>query len=216
MYLVPIIDVSTRWNSTFDMLLRAVEYKDIISETFYRHRDNAFINLLLDENDWSCVSQLVELLRPLKEVTLLVSQGGEALTISNVIPLFHYCTETLKQCLQKFNSNDDIYSGIEAGIEKLEYYYDKISPMAGIAIILDPRMKKDFLKDILGWKEDWVNSVESHFSESYQFYKSKVTVAHSIPHSTTGTLSAPAHFLERLKRRRVDVSNTTIEEEFVR
>jgi hypothetical protein len=38
-------------------------------------------NILEDENDWSCVCQLVKLLLPLKEVTLLVYQG-EALTIS--------------------------------------------------------------------------------------------------------------------------------------
>jgi hypothetical protein len=38
--LIPIIDVKTRWNSTYDMLLRAVKLKDIISDTIYGHKDN--------------------------------------------------------------------------------------------------------------------------------------------------------------------------------
>ena len=38
-YLVPIIDVVTRWNSTYDMLVRAVEIKDAMSDTFYRRKD---------------------------------------------------------------------------------------------------------------------------------------------------------------------------------
>ena len=34
-YLVPIIDVRTRWNSTYDMLVRALEYKDILSDRIW-------------------------------------------------------------------------------------------------------------------------------------------------------------------------------------
>ena len=75
-YLVPIIDVITRWNSTFDMLERAYKYKEIIDETFYRHRETKFINLLLDDNDWKAVKDLIEVLRSLKEATLLASKDG--------------------------------------------------------------------------------------------------------------------------------------------
>ena len=41
--LIPIIDVKTRWNSTYDMLLRAVSMKDIIIGTIYGHQDNEFV-----------------------------------------------------------------------------------------------------------------------------------------------------------------------------
>jgi hypothetical protein len=42
-FLIPIIDVKTRWNSTYDMLLRAVSMKDIIIGTIYGHQDNTFV-----------------------------------------------------------------------------------------------------------------------------------------------------------------------------
>ena len=75
-YLVPIIDVKTRWNSTYDMLVRAINYRDIIADTLYRHRDNDLIALALDDEDWKCVEQLIKVLAPLKETTLLVSEDA--------------------------------------------------------------------------------------------------------------------------------------------
>ena len=186
-YLVPIIDVITRWNSTYDMLERAFKIKDVISDTFFRHKDKDLINLVLTEADWSCVSQLIEVLAPLKEATLLASKDGESLMVTNIIPLYHFCTQMLTESLNNFDENDDIFVGIEAAIEKLNHYYDKVSPMVGIALILDPTRKKDFLKNSLGWKDGWVDSVMEHFTSSFSYYreKSKVSVT-SAPVTSSG------------------------------
>ena len=73
----------------------------------------------------------------------------------------------LQGSLNKFDENDDIFVGIEAAIEKLNHYYDKVSPMVGIALILDPKRKKDFLKNSLGWKDGWVDTVMEHFTSSF-------------------------------------------------
>jgi hypothetical protein len=172
-YLVPIIDVVTRWNSTYDMLVRAVEIKDAMSDTFYRHKDQDLINLVLTDADWACVSQLIEVLAPLKEATLLASQNGESLMVTSMIPIYDYCTEMLKESLKIFDENDDIYIGIESAIEKLNHYYDKVSPMVGIALILDPTLKKEFLKKGLGWQVEWVDSVMDQFTSSFHFYREK-------------------------------------------
>ena len=79
----------------------------------------------------------------------------------------------LKESLKIFDENDDIYVGIEAAVEKLNHYYDKVSPMVGIALILDPTMKKDFWKNVLGWKVEWVDSVMDQFTSSFRFYHEK-------------------------------------------
>jgi hypothetical protein len=50
-YLVPIIDVVTRWNTTYDMLARAVEIKGAMSDTFYQHKDLDLIYSVLFEAD---------------------------------------------------------------------------------------------------------------------------------------------------------------------
>ena len=80
----------------------------------------------------------------------MVSKGSDALMISNVIPIYDACTELLRESLSEFQPSDDIYIGIQAAIEKLTHYYDQISPMVGISLILNPTMKKDYLKNKLG------------------------------------------------------------------
>ena len=85
-FLIPIIDVQTRWNSTYDMLVRAISIKDIISETINRHRDMQLIVLILDDNDWECIQRLVEILTPLKEVTLLTSRESQSDCIGTLYP----------------------------------------------------------------------------------------------------------------------------------
>jgi hypothetical protein len=34
-------------------------------------------------------------------------------------------------------------------------------------------MKKDFLKDGLGWEDEWVDSVMEQFTASFNFYREK-------------------------------------------
>jgi hypothetical protein len=222
-YLVPIIDVSTRWNSTYDMLLRALEYKDVISTTFYRHEDNSFIKLLLTKEEWNTINQLIEVLKPLKDATLLASQNSDSLMITNVIPLFNFCVDMLTGINSKFEPTDDIHIGISAAIEKMTHYYDKISPIAGVALILNPTMKQGYLKDILLWKDEWVDSVMQCFHSSYVFYKEKngnvnVTASGNAPMTTTSSTSTERgsqdykEYLNELKRKRGVVVSKSVEE----
>jgi hypothetical protein len=211
--------VRTRWNSTYDMLERAVKYKDIISDTIYAHKDRSLINLLLDENDWKCMDDLLSVLRPLKEATLITSENSESLCVFNVIPLYYYCTESLKQSLLKFKSDDDIYIGIEAAIEKLTYYYDKISPMVGITLILEPTLKKQYLTNCLGWKQQWVKDVLDHFNEAFSYYKERpcqVSISQQCLPETTPKKAIMFGYknFKRQKLANQDVNNN--EEEFIR
>jgi hypothetical protein len=217
-YLVPIIDVVTRWNSTYDMLVRASKYKDVLSETFYRFQDKNIIQLLLDKSDWDCIDLLIKVLEPLKAATLLVSKGSDASMVASVIPIYHACTELLRESLREFQSSDDLYIGIEAAIEKLTHYYDQISPMVGIALILNPSMKKDFLKTSLDWQSSWVDAVEQHFVSSFKFYKDKARVTRQSEVASKALDNEEKEggsISNFLKRKRAPVANQT-EEEFQR
>lgn len=142
-----------------------------MSDVLYANKDDRLIKLLLKDGDWICVDQLIKVLKPLKEATLQCSKNGSSLMITNVIALYNYCSEMLKISLRKFDLDDDIHVGIETAIEKLDHYYDKVSPMVGIALILDPTLKREFLRNGLGWKPEWIHSVEQNFKSSFLFYK---------------------------------------------
>jgi len=178
-YLVPMIDVSTRWNSAYDMLVRAIEYKEIINSTIYQQTDKKLKKIVLEEEEWACLDNVVEVLYPLKAVTLEVSNKGASLSITNLMMSYYFCTVSLKEFMIKFDEYDDIYIGIQASFEKLEHYDDKLSPMVGIAVILDPRMKKEFLVDCLEWEDEWVETIVKQFEMAYQFYKDKTSLSHT-------------------------------------
>jgi hypothetical protein len=217
-FLVPIIDVRTRWNSTYDMLVRACTLKEIISDTVYANKDNRLIKLLLDDSDWDCITLLIEILNPLKEVTLLASRSGENLTVVEVIPLYTFCTEMLTEQKGKINKEDDIYSGLECAVEKLNHYCDMVSPMVGIARILNPCMKKSFLRNSLCWEEEWVKSVDEHFSSSFDYYKRRVLNASALPITNSPSESNPgtSAFAKFLKRKADSLVTSEIESEYDR
>lgn len=89
--------------------------------------------------------------------------------------------------------------------------------MAGIALILDPRMKKDFLQNVVGWTDDWIKIVEEHFKSAFQFYKNNIPVGVSTEVTNTTSLSGAYSRFITNKRLRVDTpSRTDFTEEFVR
>ncbi len=91
--------------------------------------------------------------------------------ITNGIPLFKYCPKRLGVSLKKFRLDDDIYDGIRTAIELLDNYYYNVSPMVGIALILDPALKVKFLRTCLGWKEECILLVEENLKSSFTVYK---------------------------------------------
>ncbi len=112
-----------------------------------------------------------------------------------VIPIYHFCTDMLGESLNNFNKSDDIYIGIECAIEKLNHYYDKISPMVGIALLLNPCLKKEMLTESLQWKQEWVDSVWEHFESSFCHYKRKLSC--SPENSSNPTITTPAVQVEK-------------------
>lgn len=149
-------------------------------------------------------------------MTLLSSRSSENVCIVEILSLYYFCTETLEERMKRFNKSDDIYSGIECALEKLNHYYDKISPMVGIALILNPSMKKDFLRDSLCWKEEWVNTVMDQFHSSFNYYKRRVgdsTLLSSVASTNPRGDGHLSEFAEFRKRKR---AANSVEDEFTR
>jgi hypothetical protein len=79
--------------------------------------------------------------------------------------------------------------GIQAAIEKLNHYYDQISPMIGIALILGPKRKVQCLRNTLQWEDDWVETILGHFHTSFNYYRQRVSneeTSNSIPTAIGG------------------------------
>lgn len=170
-----ILDVPTRWNSTLDMLVRLVELKDLIQKALFQLQDMSLIKLWPEDHDWKSISELIEILSPLKKFTLTVSGSGKNyIGITRAMVSYHEILKHLRVHLSKYRRSEDIYVGISCAISKITHYYDQLSPIVGIAVLLNPNMKKEHLVDFLEWKEEWVEIAMKHFYQSYQFYAENI------------------------------------------
>ncbi|KIK19921.1 hypothetical protein PISMIDRAFT_106722, partial [Pisolithus microcarpus 441] len=83
-------DVSTCWNSTFDMVSFVVEYRTPVDAL----TDKCHLGLAayaLDEHEWLVLGQLYEVLKILKDTTLFFLHGMPNLAM--VIPAMDYIDE---------------------------------------------------------------------------------------------------------------------------
>ncbi|CAG9788197.1 unnamed protein product [Diatraea saccharalis] len=130
-------DVRTRWNSIFYMLERLLEVKIPLFATFPQ-LDSSPPNL--DSNEWLIMEDVVALLRPFENVTVILS-GEKYPSLSSVIPLVLGLRNAIENKAPVTELGKNLKRSLSAVIEKRLAVY-KTNRTASKATFLDPRFKK--------------------------------------------------------------------------
>ncbi|XP_062191235.1 zinc finger BED domain-containing protein RICESLEEPER 2-like [Phragmites australis] len=153
----PTLDVATRWNSTYEMLNSASEYKRAFEaltreDTQYVHEPSI--------EEWDMAKKLCSMLKVFYDATKEVS-GSKYPTSSCY---FHQIWE-VKRMLDRESSNADqvIASMVHEMKEKFKKYWDLSFLKICIPVILDPRFKFGFLDFRL--KKGFENRASLYLSE---------------------------------------------------
>ncbi|CAG9782307.1 unnamed protein product [Diatraea saccharalis] len=132
-------DVSTRWNSTFDMISRLTEIKTAVITTLALLSPQH----ALDENDWSLMEHAIPILKVFADITTEIS-AEKNVTLSKVIPLCKLISINSKANLREPSPIMEIRELVIKLDQELDRRLAHVEshPLYTEATILDPRFKK--------------------------------------------------------------------------
>ncbi|CAB4482266.1 unnamed protein product [Rhizophagus irregularis] len=160
-----ILDVRTRWNSTFDMLVRARELKEPLNTL-----SNSDINLrsfTLNEKEWECLAEIELILKGFSKATKQICAETYP-TIAYVIPYYNILLSRLEDFRDSPGRCKEGKEAASNAIRKLLEYYDKTdTSIYTISLVLDPRLKIQYMKD-QKWDKRWIESARKKVLEIYK------------------------------------------------
>ncbi|KAK8559040.1 hypothetical protein V6N12_042328 [Hibiscus sabdariffa] len=136
-----ILDVPTRWNSTYCMLRRVIEAKVAINMFVNRENDLD----LITEDEWETAHLICDFLEPFYEITTLFS--GSKYPTSNLYLANVVSIEKLL-CDAHTDPCEGISSMAGQMLELYEKYWSDHSTIMSFAVLLDPRYKLQLLKEL--------------------------------------------------------------------
>ncbi|GES82755.1 zinc finger BED domain-containing protein RICESLEEPER 2-like [Rhizophagus clarus] len=164
--LKPIQDVPTRWNSTYDMIERALKLKEAF--TFTAASDKDLKDCVITDDNWNQLELIKGFLELFKETTVMMSSSKYS-TLSATIPLYNELithTEEYLESEEPAISNDFLKKVVGDCNRKLLEYYNKINNACLIATILDPRFKMSYYEQNK-WENELINDVRNKFLDVY-------------------------------------------------
>jgi hypothetical protein len=118
--LKPILDVKTRWNSTYKAWVRLLDLKDAIKELINRmqfesDRDTKYDakrlkKIMLSHQEWTLIKELVFILKDFNDITTTLS-GNSFVTLSLVYPTISHLIKKLQS--QISDNNDDDFESFD-------------------------------------------------------------------------------------------------------
>lgn len=181
--LIVILDNSTRWNSTFFSLRRALEVRKRIELFCYEYRVDLEKDLLSDQ-EWVHIHQVVQGLHPFFEVTKRLegqATNGHHGAIWEALPAIAALLEAMEQGREKMQGlyprgNNPMAVAYQNAWEKLRKYYgltDDAHSIYGAAILLHPSHRKQYFDfywqgDEALWKNVLIKNVKDTWEEEYR------------------------------------------------
>jgi hypothetical protein len=177
-------DISIRWNSTYDMVLRAMRLRIPLRNWLDEEIsiDPGLERLALSNMDWKKLKYLIILLRPFAEYTSLIGNTRDA-TINHTWNVYNALFDHLDMIRDRFSSKDqektpwisEFITAINAGTEKLKEYYSKtggpVETQYALAAMLDPSQKLGIFSSP-EWGRQWCRRYQKefvdHWSVNYQ------------------------------------------------
>jgi hypothetical protein len=154
-----IMDVSTRWDSTGLMMIRALRLRHIIDQ--YTRSFEYAQPFALSDSEWKKIQYLVDIVRPFNFFTTNIGRTKSitlpyALSIYNI--LFERLTESRRRLQTKLIASpwvEELIAGIDATEAKLDKYYYKVytnlGSLYGIGALLNPKLKAESFNQDYCW-----------------------------------------------------------------
>lgn len=185
-----ILDVPTRWNSTYAMLDSSIGLKQVFPR--YARADAGFLNFVPQPEDWERVENVCKLLVVFSDATKVVS-GSEYPTTN----LFLSEIKRVKEVIDKkvFDENDYINKMAQAMREKFEKYWGECNLVMSIGAVMDPRFKMALPKytfstlyPLPGEAVKKLKYLRDVLGDIYQFYVSEDSKIKGMEMEETGQL----------------------------
>ena len=161
--LAPNIDVSTRWNSTHDMIYLALKIQLAIN--LMCNHNQALKNFRITDYEWELLKETYKYLRHFKVLTKVFS-GDKYPTLNAVVLGFNMLLDKLEASISNLYKKtelnpieDNMLAALEAALTKLMKHYKKTNWTYCTVLILDPRHKIETFEKTSWGKEMEVQSV---------------------------------------------------------